>query len=282
MVKSSGFVYQETPLYELKALREDEGNFFLISPYKIPVKFCGLFQRRDSVIDNSAELPVVHTNLISYQYNPDNFQPRQITKVVTDRNRSETQELFYATDFKDRSPYREMCSKANMVCTPIEENFYKGAQNRLIKKTLHAYKENKQNIHGGHFVPDAEYTYYQPESLAEPTVRYGDFSLYKKPDIRYVGYDSLSNHTSIESRMGQSAVYVWGYHRRYVIAQIFNATLEEVKAQGVDIEKIGGTAEPTATQWQALHALRSKLPKADVSVMTYEPEVGITSSASDR
>lgn len=40
-----------------------------------------------------AELPVVHTNLISYQYNPDNFQPRQITKVVTDRNRSETQEL---------------------------------------------------------------------------------------------------------------------------------------------------------------------------------------------
>ena len=79
--------------------------------------------------------------------------------------------------------------------------------------------------------------------------------------------------------MGQSAVYVWGYHRRYVIAQIFNATLEEVKAQGVDIEKIGGTAEPTATQWQALHALRSKLPKADVSVMTYEPEVGITSNS---
>lgn len=37
-----------------------------------------------------------------------------------------------------------------------------------------------------------------------------------------------------------------------MIAQIFNATLEEVKAQGVDIEKIGGTAEPTATQWQAL------------------------------
>ena len=282
LIKSSGFVYQETPLYELKALREDEGNFFLISSYKIPVKFCGLFQRRDSVIDNSAELPIVHTNLISYQYNPDNFQPRQITKVVTDRNRSETQELFYATDFKDRSPYREMCSKANMVCTPIEENFYKGAQNRLIKKTLHAYKENKQNIHGGHFVPDAEYTYYQPESLAEPTVRYGDFSLYKKPDIRYVGYDSLSNHTSIESRMGQSAVYVWGYHRRYVIAQIFNATLEEVKAQGVDIEKIGGTAEPTATQWQALHALRSKLPKADVSVMTYEPEVGITSKTDGR
>ena len=56
-----------------------------------------------------------------------------------------------------------------------------------------------------------------------------------------------------------------------MIAQIFNATLEEVKAQGVDIEKIGGTAEPTATQWQALHALRSKLPKADVSVMTYDP-----------
>lgn len=58
--------------------------------------------------------------------------------------------------------------------------------------------------------------------------------------------------------------------------------MEEVKAQGVDIEKIGGTAEPTATQWQALHALRSKLPKADVSVMTYEPEVGITSKTDGR
>lgn len=282
LVNTSYYTYQETPLYTLKGLREDEGNFFNISSYKIPFKFCALSTKCDSIIDVYEENPIIHSNRTNYRYNLDNFQPRQITKVVTDRNRSETQELFYTTDFKDRSPYREMCSKANMVCTPIEENFYKGAQNRLIKKTLHAYKENKQNIHGGHFVPDAEYTYYQPESLAEPTVRYGDFSLYKKPDIRYVGYDSLSNYTSIESRMGQSAVYVWGYHRRYVIAQIFNATLEEVKAQGVDIEKIGGTAEPTATQWQALHALRSKLPKADVSVMTYEPEVGITSKTDGR
>lgn len=282
LVKSSYYTYDEVPLFTLKGLREDEGNFFNISSYKIPFKFCALSVQRDSTMDIHGNDPIVHSKTTNYKYNLDNYQPREITNVVTDRNRSEIQELFYTTDFKDRSPYKEMCKKTNMICTPVEENFYKGVQKCLVRKTLHTYKENKRNIHGGCFVPDADFTYYQPEGQIEPAKQYGDFSLYKKADINYVSYDSLSNHISIESRMGQSAVYIWGYHRRYVVAQIFNATLEEVKAQGIDIDKIGGTAEPIEAQWQALHSLRNKFPKADVYVMTYEPEVGITSKTDGR
>lgn len=282
LAQVSYYIYQEMPLYTLKGLREDEGNFFKISSYKIPVEFCALSIQRDSIIDIYGHSPVVQSNINSYQYNLSNFQPRQITRATTNRNRSEIQELFYTTDFKDRSPYKEMCEKANMVCTPIEENFYKGVQKRLVKKALHTYTENKRSSRGGCFVPDAEFIYYHPESQADPTIQYGDFSLYKKADVRYADYDSLSNHTSIESRMGQSAVYIWGYHRRYVIAQIFNATVDEVKAQGIDIDAIGNTAEPTETQWRALRALRDKLPKAEVNIMTYEPEIGITSKTDGR
>lgn len=52
------------------------------------------------------ENPIIHSNRTNYEYNLDNFQPpTNYYKVVTDRNRSETQELFIL-DFKDRSPYR--------------------------------------------------------------------------------------------------------------------------------------------------------------------------------
>ena len=278
MTKATYYTYQEREIMRLKALREDPGNFFVISKYHIPITFCAVSHQYDSIIDIHGTTPVVRNLMNSYLYNTTNFQPRTITKKVTDRNLNETHEIFYSVDFKDRSPYKEMCEK-NLVCTPVEENFRKGAQNRLVRKTLHTYKKNNKN---SQFVPEADYIYYQPFGKEEPSSLYGDMSLFGKAETTYADYDPQSNCTSIQSRMGQTAVYVWGYKSQYPIAQIFNATIEEVKAQGIDVDVIGRSDEPTQAQWQALHTLRTKLPRAEVIIMTYRPSVGITSKTDGR
>lgn len=133
MTKATYYTYQEREIMRLKALREDPGNFFVISKYHIPITFCAVSHQYDSIIDIHGTTPVVRNLMNSYLYNTTNFQPRTITKKVTDRNLNETHEIFYSVDFKDRSPYKEMCEK-NLVCTPVEENFRKGAQNRLVQE----------------------------------------------------------------------------------------------------------------------------------------------------
>ena len=52
--------------------------------------------------------------------------------------------------------------------------------------------------------------------------------------------------------MGQNTELLWGYHHQYQIAEIKNATLEEVVSQGVNVEAIADKAAPSAADWTLL------------------------------
>lgn len=104
----------------------------------------------------------------------------------------------------------------------------------------------------------------------------------KKPEITYQTYDKSGCNTSLSTRMGQTVVFVGGYHRQYIIAQISNATVAEVQKAGVDFDAIADKTKPSDADWEILHSLRTKLPRSLVTVIQYEPLVGIISQTDPR
>ena len=77
----------------------------------------------------------------------------------------------------------------------------------------------------------------------------------EKPEITYQTYDKSGCNTSLSTRMGQTVVFVRGYHHQYIIAQISNATVAEVQKAGVDFDAIADKTTPSDADWKILHSL---------------------------
>lgn len=88
-------------------------------------------------------------------------------------------------------------------------------------------------------------------------------------------HDAYGNPIYVTSRNRPKKVLVWGYHGRYLVAEIEGVTYNEVKtALGRSPESMSDQDVPDMT---ALDGLRTSLPHALVTTYTYEPLVGMTS-----
>ena len=73
-----------------------------------------------------------------------------------------------------------------------------------------------------------------------------------------------------------TTTYLWSYRGLYPIAEIINATLEEVKNL-ITIGVIQNLQKTYSPNMNIVNNLRTLLPHANVNTMTYEPFVGMTS-----
>ena len=85
---------------------------------------------------------------------------------------------------------------------------------------------------------------------------------------------------------GLDVVYIWGYEGQYPIAEIKNATLEQVKAAlgsywGLITSSLTSSS-PIYPTMDKLDALRTSLPDAKVTTITYKPGIGPTSITDPR
>lgn len=90
-------------------------------------------------------------------------------------------------------------------------------------------------------------------------------------------YDSMGNPQWITSKE-LDIVYLWGYGGQYPIAEIRNATPEEIRTalgtySGL-IDSMLSTESPVYPTMEKLDGLRTALPDAMVTTMTYRPGVG--------
>ncbi|MFZ4455217.1 MAG: hypothetical protein ACOYOT_03260 [Bacteroidales bacterium] len=93
-------------------------------------------------------------------------------------------------------------------------------------------------------------------------------------------YDSKGSLQQVSYKNGTSKTYIWGYNYQYPIAEISNATIEEVKtALGTDLESFASSLNPNI---YLLDGLRSKLPNAQVKIYRYKPLIGLTSISDER
>ncbi|WP_291582228.1 RHS repeat domain-containing protein [Bacteroides sp.] len=202
-----------------------------------------------------------------YEYNSQNHLVNRIIIKQTGQPDQETR-IRYSIDYPNY--HNGYLKKYNLVTTPIEESFY--TDGILTKRLWHLHYNDSL------VKPWKEYVFYnRPEYTIPPTFN-GDISAYPgMPDITYTSYDKYSRNTSLQTRMGQSVVLLWGYKHQHIIAQLTNATLAEVKSLGVDVETLANREEPSEAEWNLLHSLRTKLPQTKVVITQYAPLIGIVS-----
>lgn len=208
---------------------------------------------------------VTHPIKKTYFYNF-NYLLSELT--IKENKRIKSYYIKYAMDFINH--YQDgYFEKYNLITTPIEEAYF--INGILNKKMWHIhYKDSLVK-------PWKEYVFYNRPGVTIPSFN-GNVSDYAgKPDVIYNSYSKRGRNTSLQTRMGQSIVLLWGYQHQHIIAQINNATLTEIQNNGIDSEAIADKKEPTEADWNLLHSLRKKLPQAKVVITCYEPLIGIVS-----
>jgi len=103
-------------------------------------------------------------------------------------------------------------------------------------------------------------------------------SVYEPRDI-YSIYDDYGNPVYKIKNNNERIVYLWGYRHQYMIAEVHNASYDEVKTAltGTTPEQLSLSLSPNMS---LLNAIRQKLPNALVTTYTYKPLVGMTSMCS--
>lgn len=94
-------------------------------------------------------------------------------------------------------------------------------------------------------------------------------------------YDNNGNLIEVSRADDIPVVYLWGYKHTQPIAEIKNATYEEVEAAlggPTSVDEMSSNTELSQYHLDQLNNLRNQFPKAMVTVYTYDPLVGLTSS----
>ncbi len=222
-------------------------------------------------ITDSSNISTIYGEKRLYEYNPLNYQVKKETlrvKGFPDR----IHETKYSVDYPNYLGGRLL--QNHMLNAPIMEDFHVG--NKHTRRLIHDYADSPM------LLPYREYAWNSPDSQAIPSFS-GTINTSWKPELTNT-YNSKGRQTSVQTRMGQSVVILWGYRNQYPIAQIQGATLEEVtsilQGSGLDIEVLAAKAQPSSSDWAILRSLYTLLSKASITLAEYEPLVGMVKQTS--
>ena len=156
---------------------------------------------------------------------------------------------------------------------PLMEKYYTGnTLEKAIVKTHHNSTIVK---------PYKEYSFIGNQGLDKnPVTLSMDSST--TADVTYNSYTAKGRVTELISRGGRRVVLLWSYGNQHIVAQINNATLQDVINSGINIDELAEKPFPDDADWNKLHNLRNVLPNAQVTVSRYEPLVGMVSQTDAR
>lgn len=168
--------------------------------------------------------------------------------------------MTYSSDY-DYGVWNTMKSR-NLLSLPVEKSIY--MDNTLVGRSVLLYSPSCL------YKPYKEFSYTGRES-STPEVR----DMYNMTADYTYKYSDCGRLAQVTSRTGRSMVLLWGYNRQYVIAQIMNATLEDIRKNGIDPQALANKPSPTDADWAALDRLRSKLPESEVITCKFLPLIGM-------
>lgn len=207
--------------------------------------------------------PIVTSNSYSYAPGHSNIVQKE-TVSLSDGNHIET-DYYYPFDFDD-SVMQQM-TLLNMISTPVVTEISRNG-------TMIEERKDTYSLFGNLSSPKLS-------MQSSRTTANGEFVT----ERTILAYDAKSNPQWINSK-GLDVVYIWGYEGQYPIAEIKNATLEQVKAAlgsywGL-ISSSLTSSSPIYPTMDKLDALRTSLPDAKVTTITYKPGIGPTSITDPR
>lgn len=186
----------------------------------------------------------------TYDYN-DKLAPTNIIYHLGN-GKQQIQNYKYPDDFNGVI-FQEMIRR-NMISKPVEETLLNG--DTILSKTETGFMVDNN------LIKPSQTLYYIQNNIVKKYIY-----------NRYDNYGNLIHYTDVDN---MEVVCLWSYLGQYPIAEIRNATYEQVKAAlGSPPETISTTLNPPSSE-----NLRKKLDvitNAQVTTYTYNPLIGITS-----
>jgi hypothetical protein len=201
------------------------------------------------------------TNIGEYNYNDENWLPNHIK---THESTAKFVEIIttYSVDSHTAMKNRGILSAVTEQSTKIN--------NQLTQKIVTDYKNWGNNL----FAP--EFVKVQTGTQSAPETR-----------LTYHNYDSKGNPLYVSKDGANKTVYLWGYNHQYPIAEIQNATYDQVKnalgGQTV-VDGIANADTLSVSNATLINNLRtnSNLLNAMVTTYTYKPLVGMHTATDPR
>ena len=196
-----------------------------------------------------------------YEYD-DKLQIKNIKTLNSDQKEHVTK-MNYPYNFAG-SVYTSMVTQN--IITPVIEEIY-----TVGNKEVNRIKTNYSQQTWGGFLPSN----IQHSSGGEQNL---------SNQILFNRYDINGNILQYWSYEDIYTTYLWSYKRAYPIAEIKNATYDQVKSIIAEstLDAIAAKSEPTAADMITINNLRQSLPDALITTYTYKPLVGITSMTDPR
>jgi hypothetical protein len=186
----------------------------------------------------------------------------------------------------------------NMLAYPLEttKSIVKNGQEYVVGSNLNLYKKFDINCDAIVKInPDLSITtitskqFYKlssEQSLAidKPIINFSGVNLNSgtftydpryKEKVKYNNYDLHGNPLYVTKNGVENTVYLWGYDYQYPIAEIKNATIDEVRTYITESQM---AVNADLYKSHIVDFLRSKLPNALISTYSYIPALGLIQS----
>jgi YD repeat-containing protein len=210
----------------------------------------------------------VFTKNTEYAY--DNYTQVATRTTSTSKNVDLTTNYNYPYDFKSEA----------------SPNIY----NTMVDRNMLSFVVKQSDLAGTQPIQTVQTNYYNPNSniIAPSTVNLGVGSNTPETRLRYYDYDNKGNVLCVSKENDVKNSYIWGYNQTYPIVKAENTTnvalASALTAATSDLEtllkNVGDMTSTTQRNtWKTFSSsLRSSLPGALVTMYTYKPLVGMTSS----
>lgn len=217
----------------------------------------------------------------SYEYN-NNYLPSKST-LTKSNGEQVVSETYYSTD---QLPTFTDASNSSFLVTDPSYGFL-NAQNKIATPVLAlTYNKVGTNLE----LLSSVRNIFHSNNLALPQkVQTNKGALTALADLEdrvvYHGYYTNGNVQEVSKKDGTHVVYIWGYEETLPVAKIENATYAQVSSYVANIQTLSnadndrtqGTLGNEGALRSALNSLRSALPDAMITTITYDPLVGATS-----
>ncbi|MDR2004121.1 MAG: RHS repeat protein [Prevotella sp.] len=189
----------------------------------------------------------------NYEYNRFNQRIKE-TIQADDRNISKVYSYLNPDGQYTDDVYRQMIQKNNLQPL-LEKTIYSGTEE--IGRIKNNYFKDRQKTHNQILL----------ENIQTSTSGKNNLRTHINIDL----YDHEGNILQYTQADGVKVSYIWGYHYRYPIAEIKNASYQDVcDALRLDVDKnISSAPYIENSCYDRIISLSEKLPEASISIMKY-------------
>ena len=217
------------------------------------------YLRQKKTTDYTLNDSVVQT--IDYTYD-DKYRLQKSVTVKDSENNNYDTETFYPFDKTEESEIYKQMTDSGMLAFPVEQTLHKGGN--LIKTDKLTYTNDLVTGKPEMILPYQTFTQYANNTLSlEKTI---------------LKYDAVGNPLCIVYKT-DTVTYLWGYNSQYPIAEIKNATYEQVKSalgySDAQIESVSAQSNPDVAGIDTKLRAYFKDNIYQVATYTYKPLVGM-------